>query len=84
MKMWEKLPSSATSNRVRQVLRYTKQEGQLITKALKSRSGEMAEYWQEEEELKNEDVFPKTLKGVERNAIERAGEMWKRITEEDI
>jgi len=35
-------------------------------------------------ELIKEEAFPKPLKGVERKAQEKGGEMWKKITDEDI
>jgi len=66
------------------VLRYMKPGGQQTAKALKSRSGEVAESWEEKAELMKEDAFPKPLKGVSRKAQEEGGEMWKKMTEEDI
>ena len=44
----------------------------------------MAESWEEKAELIKEEAFLKPLKSVERKAQEKGGEMWKRITEEDI
>jgi len=82
--MWCKFLSSATRDQVWQALRYTKPGGQQTTKALKSRSGEVAESWEEKAELIKEEAFPKPLKGVERKAQEEGGEMWKKITDEDI
>jgi len=82
--MWQKFLSSATKNQVWQAPRYTKLGGQQTTNALKSSSGEVAESWEEKAVLIKEEVFPKPLKGVERKAQEKGGEMWKRITEEDI
>jgi len=55
-----------------------------MTKALRSRSGEVAESWEEKAELIKEEAFPKPLKGVERKAQEEGGEMRKKITDEDI
>jgi hypothetical protein len=53
-------------------------------KTLRSRSGEVAESWDQKAELFKEEAFPKPLKGVERKAQEEGGEMWKTITDEDI
>ena len=53
-------------------------------KALKSRDGAVAESWEDTAELIKEEVFPKPLKGVERQAQEEGGGMWKMITEENI
>jgi len=44
----------------------------------------VAESWEDKAELIKEDAFPKPLKGVERKAQEGGGEMWKKITDEDI
>jgi len=55
-----------------------------MMKALRSRSGEVVESWQEKAEITKEEAFPKPLKGVERKAEEEGGEMWKKITDEDI
>jgi len=67
-----------------QALRYTKLGGQQTTKALKSRDGKVVKSWDEKAELIKEEAFPKPLKGVERKTWEEGGEMWKKITEEDI
>jgi len=83
-KMWQKFLSSATRDQVWQALRYTKPGGQQTMKALRSRSGEVAESWEEKAKLIKEEAFPKPLKGVERKAQEEGGEMWKMITDEDI
>jgi len=53
-------------------------------KALKSRDRVMAEFWEDKAELIKEEAFPKPLKGVERKTQEEGGEMWKKITNEDI
>jgi len=82
--MWRKFLTSATSNQVWQALRYMKPGGQQTIKALRSRSGEVVESWEEKAELIKEEAFPKPLKGVERQAQEKGGEMWKKITDEDI
>jgi len=82
--MWRKFLTSATRDQVWQALRYTKPGGQQTTKALKSRSGEVAESWEAKAELIKEEAFPKPLKVVERKAQEEGGEMWKMITDEDI
>jgi len=82
--MWRKFLTSATRHQVWQALRYTKPGGQQMTKALRSRSGEVAESSEEKAELIKEEAFPKPLKGVERKAQEEGGEMWKKITDEDI
>jgi len=42
------------------------------------------ESWEDKAELIKEEAFPKPLKGVERKAQEEGGEMWKKITDEDI
>jgi len=42
------------------------------------------ESWEAKAELIKDEVFPKPLKGVERKAQEEGGEMWKKITDEDI
>jgi len=84
MEMWRKFLTSATRDQVWQALRYTKPWGQQSMKALRSRSGEVAECWEEKAELIKEEAFPKPLKGVERKAQEEGGEMWKKITDEDI
>jgi len=55
-----------------------------MTKALRSRSGEVAESWEEKVELIKEEAFPKPLKGVEGKAKDEGGEMWKKITDKDI
>jgi len=55
-----------------------------MTKALKSRGGEVAESWEEKAELIKEEAFPKPLKGVERKAWKEGGGIWNMITEEDI
>jgi len=81
---WRKFLTSATRDQVWQALRYTKPGGQQTTKALRSRSGEVAESWEEKAELIKEEAFPKPLMGVERKAQEVGGEMWKKITDEDI
>ena len=44
----------------------------------------MAESWEDKAELIKEEAFPKPLKGVDRKAQEEGGEMWKKITDEDI
>ena len=82
--IWRNFLTSATKDQVWQALRYTKPGGQQTTKSLKSRTGEVAESWQEKVELIKEEAFPKPLKGVERRAQEEGGEMWKKITDEDI
>jgi len=82
--MWKKFFTSATKDQVWQALRYMKPGGQQTTKALRSRSGEVAESLEEKAELIKEEVFPKPLKGVERKAQEERGEIWKKITDEDI
>jgi len=82
--MWRKFLTSATRDQVWQVLRYTKPGGQQTTKALRSRNGEVAESWEEKAELIQAEAFLKPLKGVERKAQEEGGEMWKKITDEDI
>jgi len=82
--MWRKFLTSATRDQVWQALRYMKPGGQQTTKALRSRSGEVGESWEEKAELIKEEAFPKPLKGVERKAQEEGGEMWKKITDEDI
>jgi len=82
--MWRKFSSSATRDQVWQALRYTKPGSQQAMKALRSRSGEVAESWEEKAELIKEEEFPKPLKGVVKKAQEDGGEMWKKITEEDI
>jgi len=83
-KMWHKFLSSATSHQVWQALRYLKPGGQQTTKALKSRSGEVAESWEDKAELIKEEAFPKPMRSVQRKAQEEGGEMWKKITDEDI
>jgi len=83
-KMWQKFLSPATRDSVWQALRDTKLGGQQTSKALKSRNGEVAESWEDNAELINKEAFPKPLKGVERKAQEEGGEMWKKITDEDI
>jgi len=82
--MWRKFLTSATRDQVWQALRYTKPGGEQTTKALRSRTGEVAESCEETAELIKEEAFPKPLKGVERKAQEKGGEMWKMITDEDI
>jgi len=82
--MWQKIFSSATRDQVWQALRYTNPGGQQTTKASGSRSGEVVESWAEKAELIKEEAFLKPLKGVSRKAQEEGGEMWKKITEEDI
>ena len=82
--MWRKFSTPATRDQVWQALRYTKPGGQQTTKALRSRIWEVAESWEEKAELIKEEAFPKPLKGVERKAHEEGGEMWKKITDEDI
>jgi len=82
--MWRKFLTSATRDQVWQVLRYTKPGGQQTTKTLRSRTGEVAECWEDKAELIKEEAFPKPLNGVERKAQEEGGEMWKKITDEDI
>jgi len=82
--MWRKFLTSATRDQVLQALRYTKPGGQQTTKALKSRTGEVAESWEEKAEWIKEEAFPKPLKGVGRKARKEGGEMWKMITDEDI
>jgi len=82
--MWRQFLTSATRDQVWQGLRYTKPGGQQTTRALKSRTGEVAESWEEKAELIKEEAFPKPLKGVERKAQEEGEEMWKKITDEDI
>jgi len=82
--MWKMFFTSATRDQVWQALRYTKPGGQQTTKALRSRTGEVAESWEENAELIKEEAFPKPLKGVERKAQGEGGEMWKKITDEDI
>jgi len=82
--MWRKFLTSATRDQVWQALRYTKPGGQQTTKALRSRCREVAESWKEKAELIKEEVFPKPLKGVSRKAQEEGGEMWKKITGENI
>jgi len=84
METWRKFLTSATRDQVWQALRYTKPGGQQTTKSLRSRNGEMAESWMEKAELIKEQAFPKPLVGVERKAQEEGGEMWKKITDEDI
>jgi len=44
----------------------------------------VAESWEEKAKLIKEEAFPKPLKGVRRKAQEERGEMWKKITDEDI
>jgi len=44
----------------------------------------VAESWEEKAELIKEEAFPKPSKGVEKRAQEEGGEMWKKITDEDI
>jgi len=82
--MWRKFLTSATRDQVWQALRYTKPGGQQTTNALRSGSCKVAESWEEKAELIKEEAFPKPLKGVERKAQEEGGEMWKKITDEDI
>jgi len=82
--MCRKYLTSATRDQVWQALRYTKPGGQQMTKALRSRSGEVAESWEEKAELIKDEAFPKPLKGVEQKAQQEGGEMWKKITDEDI
>ena len=67
-----------------QALRYRKQGGQPTTKDVKSSSWVVAQSWKEKAELIKEDEFPKPSKGVQRKAQEMGGELWKRITEENI
>jgi len=50
MKMWQKFLSSATRDQVWQALRYMKPGGQQTTKALRFRSREVAESWEENAE----------------------------------
>jgi len=83
-KMWQDFLSLAMKDQVWQALRYTKPGGQQTTKALKSMDGVVAESWEDKAELIKEEAFPKPLKGVERKAQEEGGEMWKKITDEDI
>jgi len=75
---------SALGDQGCQVLRFMKPGGQQTTKTLKPRSGAVAESWEEKAELIQEEAFPKPLNGVESKAQEKGGEMWKRITEENI
>jgi len=75
-KMWQKFSSTATRDQVLQDLRYTKPGGKQTTKALRSRSSEVVESWEDKVELTEEEAFPKPLKGVERKAQEEGGEMW--------
>jgi len=82
--MWKKFLTSATRDQVWQALRYTKPGGQQTTKALRCRTGEVAESLEEKAELIKEEAFPKPLKGVESKAQDERGEMWKKITDEDI
>ena len=42
------------------------------------------ESWEDKAELIKEEAFPKPLKGVERKVQEEGGEMWKKITDEDV
>jgi len=82
--MWRKFLTSPTRDQIWQVLRYMKPGGEQTTKALRSRSGVVAESWEEKAELIKEEAFPKPLKGVERKAQEEGGEMWKTMTDQDI
>jgi len=82
--MRRKFSTSATRDQVWQGLRCTKPGGQQTTKALRSRTGAVVEPWEEKAELIKEEAFPKPLKGVGRKAQEEGGEMWKKITDEDI
>jgi len=82
--MWRMFLTSATRDQVWQALRYTKPGGKQTTKSLKSRTGEVAESLEEKADLIKEEAFPKPLKGVERNAQEEGGAMWKKMTDEDI
>jgi len=84
IEMWRKFLTSATKDQVWQALRYTKPGRQQMTKALKSRTGDVVESWEEKAELINEEAFPKPLKSVERKAQEEGGEMWKKIIDEDV
>jgi len=55
--MWRKFLTSATRDQVWPALRYTKPGGQPTTKALRSRSREVAESWEEKVELIKEEAF---------------------------
>jgi len=82
--MRRKFLTSDRRDQVWQALRYTKPGGQQTTKILRSRTGEVAESWEDKAELIKEEAFPKPLKGVERKAQEEGGDKWKKITDEDI
>jgi hypothetical protein len=58
--------------------------GQQTIKTLMSGTREGAESWSQKVVSKKEEGFPVPLKGVEKKAKEEGGEMWKKITEEDI
>jgi len=82
--MWSNFLTSVMRDQVWQALRYTKPGGQQTTKPSKSRTGEVAESWEDKTKLIKEEAFPKPLKGVVGKAQEEGGEMWKKITDEDI
>jgi len=84
MKIRQDFLQSVTKVQIWQALRYTKPRGQQTTKGLRSRTEEVVESWDQKAELIKEEAFPKPLKGVERKTKEEGGEMWKKITEEDI
>jgi len=82
--MWQDFLKSVTKDQVWQALRYTKPGSQQTTKTLRSRTGELAESWDQKAELIKKEAFPKPLNCVERKAQEEGGEVWKIITDEDI
>jgi len=82
--IWPESLRSATHDQLWHALRYIKPGGQQKTKSSRSRSGEVAESWEQNAELMKEKAFPKPLKGVERKAREDRGEIWTLLTGEDI
>jgi len=82
--MWQEFLQSARRYQIWQALRYTKPGGQQTTTTLRSSTGVVAESWRLKAELIKEEAFLVPLQGVERNAKEERGEMWRKITKEDI
>lgn len=81
---WQGFLNSATNDQVFQPLRYMKPDGQQPTNTLKFRSGEVEESQKPKEELINEEVFPKPLKGKEQKVQVEEGEIHQRIPEEAV
>jgi hypothetical protein len=69
-----RLLGSVSSQQVLQTLQYKKAGGQQTTKSFRSRTGEVAEAWEDIAKLIQDEAFPILLEGVQQKAPENGGD----------